>query len=130
MPADCKRYDCSVLVARGFQTVLDTNISPYPTSKESEWRQLSATEKALWVFPEVVARFRPALVLLHGNSAYEQFTDLYAPALRQPVLFSEDRRQTAALRSGFMTILVAFISKSLGCANSICPTAETNPPIV
>jgi hypothetical protein len=71
------------LATRGFQTVLDTNISPYPTKDEEQWQRLSSTEKALWVFPEVVATFKPKLVVLHGKSSYEYFVDLYAPALRQ-----------------------------------------------
>ena len=73
----------------GFETVLDTNISPYPTSKESEWRRLSEKERAFWVFGEIVESFRPALVLLHGRSAYERFIETYAPDLRQSGLFSE-----------------------------------------
>jgi hypothetical protein len=81
------------LLARGFQTVLDTNISPYPTKDEEQWKRLSDAEKALWVFPEVVSAFRPTLVVLHGKSAYEHFVELYAPALRQERKFSDTTKE-------------------------------------
>lgn len=77
------------LQSLGFNTVLDTNISPYPTRSEAEWKRLSNEEKELHVFPEIVQMFRPSVVLLHGRVAYRKFTSLYAPGLKKNCLFTE-----------------------------------------
>jgi hypothetical protein len=77
------------LMAHGLTPIVDTNISPYPTESEMEWRKLSKTQQSLWVFEEVVKAFRPSLVLLHGNRSYEGFTKRFAPDLYSGQPFGE-----------------------------------------
>lgn len=73
---------------QGFGTVLDTNISPYPTESVKVWKKLSKKEQATWVFPEVVSHFSPSFVLLHGENSYEKFTSCFAPKLKRPDKFN------------------------------------------
>lgn len=77
------------LMDHGLAPIVDSNISPYPTKSEKEWRKLSKTEQSMWVFEEVVKAFRPSLVLLHGKSSYEVFTERFAPDLVRGQPFNE-----------------------------------------
>ena len=78
------------LKARGFRTVLDTNISPYPTASVDAWRRLAPAQKAFHVFQEVITHLQPSFVLLHGSDAYKEFTTTLAlHLLRRGHKFSE-----------------------------------------
>lgn len=57
------------LSSSGFPSVVETNVSPYPTEKGEELDDVPRSLQARYVLPELLAALAPRVVLLHGESA-------------------------------------------------------------
>jgi hypothetical protein len=66
----------------GWQCIVDTNVSPYPTESKEDLEKVPAQWQSRWVFKEVVRTFAPRLIVLHGEDALDDFVSGVAPDLR------------------------------------------------
>ena len=57
------------LATIGFPSVVETNVSPYPTEKGEELKGLPLVLQARHVLPELLVVLKPRLMLLHGEDA-------------------------------------------------------------
>ena len=74
------------LASLGWECILDTNVSPYPTASGEDMAKVPDKLQSRWVFEEVVQTLRPSLIILHGEGALRGFTSDVAPGLapREP----------------------------------------------
>ena len=66
----------------GWQCIVDTNVSPYPTESKEALEKVPAKWQSRWVFKEVVRTFAPRLIVLHGEDALDDFVSGVALGLR------------------------------------------------
>lgn len=78
------------LVQHGWRSVVETNISPYPTAKAEELDRVPAQLQSRHIFLQLIHALAPSVVILHGEDALSEFTSKIAPALvRSSVGFSD-----------------------------------------
>lgn len=77
-----------LLEDKGWKSIVDTNISPYPTEKGEELLRLPASVQSRDVFHTVIRRLAPRLIILHGNEALKEFTSSIAHNLSSNTPFS------------------------------------------
>ncbi|MBA3497095.1 MAG: hypothetical protein H0T86_08325 [Gemmatimonadales bacterium] len=65
----------------GWNCVLDTNVSPYPTASKEDLDLVPPKWQSRWVVVEVVHAVKPRLLILHGEEALKHFAQTLAPQL-------------------------------------------------
>lgn len=69
----------------GWKSVIDTNISPYPTASGEELKLVPLHLQSRDIFHEILNSLAPRLIILHGKEALKEFTTRIAPELTPPV---------------------------------------------
>lgn len=72
------------LAQLGWQSVVETNISPYPTENSEQLRKTPGHLQSRAIFREVMNSLAPRIIILHGEEALAEFTSYVAPELAPP----------------------------------------------
>lgn len=71
----------SWLSSLGWNCIVDTNVSPYPTASGEELNRVPSRLQSRWIFKELVSTLAPRLLILHGEDALNDFISSVAPDL-------------------------------------------------
>lgn len=69
------------LAQRGWHSVVETNVSPYPTGRGEELERVSNPMQSRHIFYELMRVLAPKVVILHGEDALSEFTSKLGPSL-------------------------------------------------
>ena len=69
------------LAQRGWNSVVETNVSPYPTRRGEELERVSTPMQSRHIFYQLMRVLAPRLVILHGKDALSEFTSKLRPSL-------------------------------------------------
>lgn len=65
----------------GCSSIVDTNVSPFPTGSKEDLSRIPPEWQSRWVFEALMRAITPRLVILHGEDALNDFTTSIAPHL-------------------------------------------------
>ena len=69
------------LSEHGWQSVVETNISPYPTERGEDLKRLSPALQSRHIFHELIQLLAPRVLVLHGEDSLSEFITSVAPQL-------------------------------------------------